>query len=160
MKGNVKMKPVLRSIATVTALLAFFAASAHAATNTVDPCLSGFVKSSAPFSLISSEPEPSVVVVPGIAGKSTYVCGMLKSGIGGTSMHVASGTGSVCGTGTDTLTGSIIVPLQTANGNNGTFGVGGVLAPGTLLKAPTGNDLCLIFESGQSISGFITFVQQ
>lgn len=151
-----------RWVVSGLALLVLFAGagSAYAAKAALDPCLPGVVKSSKPFNLISSEPEPSVVIVPGVAGKSTYLCGMLISGIGGTSMHVAAGTGTLCGTSTDLLTGSIIVPLQTANGNNGTFGIGGVVAPGTLLKAPTGDDLCLIYESGQFVSGFITYIQQ
>jgi hypothetical protein len=123
--------------------------TAYGASN-VDPCLTA-PKSTAPLMVGPGTPNlSSFVIVPGVSGESTYVCSLFLTAFAtpGGFIIFQSGTGTVCGTNTKDLTGDIGMTVI------------GALGTGTLITAPSGNDLCVVSTSGPAVSGFISFVQE
>jgi hypothetical protein len=109
-----------------------------------DPCATG-VKSSVLFTMNSN-----AVVLPGVSGKHTYVCGIALSARGTEpNFSFVQGTGSTCSTGFTTL--GIMFP----GANNG-FWAGG---DNTQFTLATGSDLCGIV-SGTDFNGWLTYIQQ
>jgi hypothetical protein len=123
-------------------------ASAHAST---DPCQSGtFPKTSAAVFAGAATTTQQVALS---LGQSIYVCGYQLSQVAtaGTVQWVY-GTGVNCGTGTTTLTGAMGVTASQPF----SYGVGDA----TIMKAPTGQELCITTTgAGGTVSGIVTFIQ-
>jgi len=108
----------------------------------IDPC---FV--SPKQTVVVNAGAATVQLVALAAGKSIYVCGGTVVPTGTVAFEY--GTGSLCGTGTTALTGTMVPTSGSVVSLNG---------EGTKLIAPAGNAVCLV--SGTTAEGSISYVQQ
>lgn len=119
-----------------------------------DPCQDKTIqKKSLP---ISGTAPSTVIAIPNVAGKTTFVCDFsVVVGTGATGVTVSAGTGATCGTGNIALTGSMpITPGQQLF-----FGWGGSTFGAPTI--PASNDVCAAVAGGTAtFGGYATFVQQ
>jgi hypothetical protein len=129
------------------------AASPPVVPGSTDPCQDLSQQKS---SFAVNAPAPTTTAIVPVSGTtSVYVCGWSLQTVAGTTptIQFEYGAGTACATSPVVLTGTYTgAALQVFN------------SPGSdisLLKAPSGNGLCLITTgTGANVQGFITFVQQ
>jgi hypothetical protein len=125
-------------------------------TTTNDPCTSGAAKQSASIPLIDS--ASTVQIAAAAAGKTIYPCTIaLEVDASGTTAtaQFEYGTGSLCGTGTTTVSGPLIF-----NNNVLPFVVSG----GSQFNLPAGNAFCILVTGSlggtSGMGGWMDYVQQ
>jgi hypothetical protein len=117
-----------------------------------DPCQSQwgpFVKQSS--AIVAGAAATTQIIPANLANISIYVCGYQVSQVAtaGTLQWI-SGTGVSCGTGTGNLTGAMGVTASQPISYSG---------PGTIMKVPQGNALCLTTTgAGGTAAGIVTYV--
>lgn len=94
------------------------------------------------------------VVIAGVAGKRTRICGIAwsNSSAAAASVQWKSGTGATCGTGTQNVTGVMVTTLQ---------GVPFSIAPGlgfVMATVAAGDDLC-VTTVASTYTGWLWFAQ-
>ena len=126
------------------------AGGAITVTNSGDPCLNPNVAKSSVSVAISTATTTQLVALS--SGKLVYVCGGTLTVGASTTVALAYGTGSACGTGTTSLTG-VMAPATGAILN---LGVG----TGTKVAAIASNALCAVSTGTGGLNGFLTYVQE
>lgn len=118
----------------------------------IDPCFGNTSKSSV---VINATATTQLVALSGTT--SIYVCGFIvDDNSANPTVQFEYGTGATCGTGTTTLTGTLV--LGTATAPTPIFAVP---SAGTIMKAPSGNALCLVVGgSTPNIQGIVIYIQQ
>ena len=112
-----------------------------------DPCYASN-KSTASISITTAT---TTALVPAVAGKVVYICGLTATVGASSTIAFEYGTGATCGTGTTVTTGAF------------TPATGGILSlngEGTKLLAPAGNALCAVTTGTGGIYGVINYTQQ
>jgi hypothetical protein len=90
-------------------------------------------------------------IVALVSGKAIYVCGFVIGGGGATTAKVVYGTGTNCATGQVSLTPAFTLASAT------TVNLGGGL--GYVMKAPSGNALCVTNSAAVTANVFIAYTQ-
>lgn len=123
-----------------------FALPAYAA----DPCLTSNVDKSSVSINISTATTTNVVTL--LAGAKTIVCGWVFTANGtAPSFQFISGTGATCGTGTVTLSGTLLPTVGSPFVVN---------ADSMKMRTNTGQSLCIVSAgTGPSIQGVLVVTQ-
>ncbi len=148
------------SFGLIAALLFFsIGQSAFAQAPWADPCQTG-LKSTAPFNISSA--TTTSLIAP-VTGANIYVCGFDLNQAGGTGTVVFEyGTGSTCGTGTQTITGpftanSAAGTTTNINAPNHGYTQFTTTTAGALVPSQR---LCVLSTGTIVQSGYLTYVQQ
>jgi hypothetical protein len=118
-----------------------------------DPCALN-LRVSVPVNLAASGQ-----VIPGVAGKYTYLCHIFVITTGSQNVALVEGTGTTCATGiagmsggATAATGWILAANQLINEGNGAAQINAT--------ATAGDNICLLLSGTGQTSGSIQFVQQ
>jgi hypothetical protein len=115
------------------------------------------------FGISKSRPintTANAVIIPGIAGLTTFVCHVHMVAAGAVNATIVEGTGATCGTGTARMFAGSTAATGwnfTANALTLTLGDGAhVIA---VAGAALGDDVCILVSAAVQVSGAIIFVQ-
>jgi hypothetical protein len=100
----------------------------------------------------------STTVIPGSAGKTTYICKVFIVSTTAQSVSLTEGTGTACGTGGAALAGHTTVANGMALAANGGW-VEGSGAGIVYTAKKLGDDICVLQSGAGNVAGSISYVQ-
>jgi len=109
-------------------------------------------------SFVAISQTASTKLVTGVSAKRVYICSLVLVAGAAEIVSLSEGTGSTCGTGSAAIMGS----TTTANGMSFAANGGVSMVVGTpfLTTATDADDVCLLQNGSNRVSGFMTYVIQ